>query len=236
MVYGRLFVHVGAFMPLGISFELCLHALFYVAGHTILWAYLTSAWLLCGSCMDAVWPPSNARAKLSAWVDGIHWMQSWKRGPPLPYQTEFPNNLLLHGFQHYMRFHLVFTAFWGSEIFIQSFIFKLSLYLSFSAQRPYRAISSSISPQWVKEGWKWVEYDRTYPGGFVGTIWPHRNCHWGPQKWLSFAPEKKKEIGPEMLIWPKAVPAASNRLNKATNGLKMTAYMQSGTLGYFNPA
>ena len=190
MVYGRLVVHVWAFTPLGISFQFFLHAPFYVAGHTILWAYLTSAWLLCVSCMDAVWPPSNARAKLSAWADATMEEGTAIAIPDRISEQPFTPRLstlyaIPFGLFCILRLKNIYSV-------IHFQIVILSLYLSFSAQRPYRAISSSISPQWVKEGWKWVEYDRTYPGGFVGTIWPHRNCHWGPQKWLSFAPEKKK--------------------------------------------
>ena len=73
-----------------------------------------------------------------------------------------------------------------------------------------------------------------------GVCWDHltpQKLSLGAPKMAFFCPRKEEEkIGPEMLIWPKAVPAASNRLNKATNGLKMTAHMQSGTLGYLYPA
>ena len=40
---------------------------------------LDISWLLCGSCMGAVWPSSNARAKVSAWVEATMPL-------PLPYQ------------------------------------------------------------------------------------------------------------------------------------------------------
>ena len=74
--------------------------------------------------------------------------------------------------------------------------------------------------------------------GFVGImLTPQKLALGGTQecpKMVFFCPQRNI-FGPKMRKWSKTVTAASNTLNKVTNGFKMAGHTQSGTLGSLNP-
>ena len=96
---------------------------------------LDISWLLCGSCMGAVWPSSNARAKVSAWVEATMPL-------PLPYQRTLL--ILKDRFKH----HCLHQALYG--YFFHTFNFDKYCWSSKAPQKSLRrpaSIGARIGPR-----------------------------------------------------------------------------------------